>query len=84
MAVKTKAGDILKLINSWTMQEHASELDDKSILHLLDSDAVGAPSGLHDAIEKLLTKKKDSEFRIEPEDLEELEDAIKKHAGKYI
>ena len=84
MAINMKASDVLARINQWTMEEHAVELDDDSIIHLLKSSKVGAPEPLIEALELLLTKKKDGPVRIDPEELEELEDDIKKGSEKYI
>jgi hypothetical protein len=79
-----KASDLVENIKEWTMQAHAVELEDESILHLLDSEVVGAPLGLHETIEAFLANGKDGPVRLDPEELEELEDAIKKHSEKYV
>jgi hypothetical protein len=43
-----KASDLVDASAMWAMQAHAVEVDNESILHLPDSEAVKAPLVLHE------------------------------------
>jgi hypothetical protein len=82
--VNMNASDVLARINEWTMEEHGLELEGESIIHMLNHSDLEAPQPLIEAVELLLTAKEDGKVRIDPEELEGLEDEIKKYSKKYI
>ncbi len=84
MAMNTTAGKIVKQVKGWIMEERASELDKKSLLHLLNSDKLDAPLGLAETLVAFVTDKEDAPVRIDPEELEEFEASVKKLSEKYI